>query len=77
MMTMDINQFSKKFLINFGNLTVHHDSYRGDSKDYSIFSPDLAIANLPYAKEEYKYCKFFFMPCRSWLLRTFNLFSKS
>ena len=49
----EINQFSKKFLINFGNLTVHHDSYRGDSNDYSIFSPDLAIANLPYAKEEY------------------------
>ncbi|MDO1511026.1 MULTISPECIES: SUKH-3 domain-containing protein [unclassified Neisseria] len=49
----EINQFSKEFLRSFGNIKIHHDSYRGNGKDYSIFSPDLAIANLPYVKEEY------------------------
>lgn len=49
----EINPFSKNFLRNFGNLRITHDSYRGNGQDYSIFSPKLAIANLPYVRENY------------------------
>ena len=48
-----LDSFSRNFLCNFGNLEIHHDQYRGNGKDSSIFSPNLALANSPIMREEY------------------------